>query len=423
MTAIKNYSPPSKRPKVFYGYWILVTTFFCLFIFSGCGFYAFSLFVRPLQADFGWGRGGIMTALTIYLLVVGLSSPFVGRVIDRYGAGKIISAGAFAVGIGFTLLSLMNNLWQFYGGYIIVGVGMAAIGVVPATTVVSNWFKKRRGTAVGIVSAGIGAGGFTLSPFIGGYLIPNFSWRASYLTLAVLSWVLIIPLALLVVKTKPADMGLYPDGRRDAEAVNEAKTSLSASEGLTLKMTIATSGFWLIAVSFLTGGFGQAGTFQSQAPYLEDIGFPAAMSAGVLGSVGLFSLIGKFSFGWLCDRIPAKYAWFIGLVFLVFSTIVLMSTKPASHPAIVWLYAIAMGLGTGSWAPTMSMLISTNFGLVAYGTIFGVVTLFHSLGVATGPLTAGYIYDTVGSYHWAFIIFLALDAIAIPAILMVRRPK
>lgn len=412
----------SKKPKVFYGYWIVAATFFCLFIHSGCWFYAFSLFVRPLQAEFDWGRGEIMVALTISFLVMGVTSPFVGRLVDRYGARKVITIGSFIAGLGFILLSLMNNLWYFYGGHIIIAVGMAAMGIVVATAVVSNWFKKRRGTAIGIMAAGIGAGGLALAPLIGGYLIPNFGWSTSYLASALLTWIL-IPLALLVIRTKPADMGLYPDGIEAPEAATEAKASLPAYEGLNLRRALATPAFWLIAVSFLTNGFSQVGIFHNQVPHLEDIGFPVVTAATALGVLGLGSLIGKFSFGWLCDQMQAKYAWCISLGLQLAGTIMLTSMRPASPPAILWLYVIVMGLGIGGWLPTLSMLISTNFGLVSYGAIFGMMALAQSIGAAAGSLMAGYMYDSMGTYHWAFIIFLALYVVAIPTALVIRRPK
>ena len=412
----------SKKPKVFYGYWVVVAAFFCVFIMSGCGFYAFSLFVRPLQADFGWDRGGIMAAFAVYFLVMGVASPFVGRLVDRYGARKVIAIGAVIGGLGFILLSLMNNLWYFYGGYIVTGIGMAAIGAVPASAVVSNWFKKRRGTAIGLMSAGVGAGGFVLAPLVGGYLIPNFGWRVSYRALALLTWML-IPLVLRVIKTKPADMGLYPDGMPAPEAMAVTEASLSASEGLSLKMALATPTLWLIAVSFLASAFSHVGVIQNQVPYLEDIGFPVAAAAGALGGVGLGSLIGKLGFGWLCDRIQPKYACCISLVLQLVSIIILMSVQPVSPLAIIWLYAIVMGLGAGGWLPTMSMLISASFGSASYGAVFGVIIFAQSIGIAAGPLMAGYMYDTMNTYHWAFIILSALYIVAIPAVLAVRRPK
>jgi len=188
-------------------------------------------------------------------------------------------------------------------------------------------------------------------------------------------------------------------------------------------MTLVTSGFWLAAVSYFAGGFSSVGITQNQAPFLEDIGFPVAIAAGALGGIGLGSLIGKFVFGWLCDRIQAKYANAIALILQVGGIIVIMNIKPASPVAMIWLYVALTGLGAGGWLPTMSMLTSTNFGLAAYGTIFGVLNIAQSIGVAVGPLVAGYMYDSMGNYYWAFILLLAFYAISIPTILMVQRPK
>jgi len=411
------------QPKIFYGYWIVVATFFCLFITSGCGYFAFSLFVKPLQTDLGWGRGDITIAWTIYLLISGTTSPFAGRLISRYPARWVIATGAVIVGLGFIWLSLISQLWSFYLAYAIIGAGMATMGHVPASTIVSNWFQKRRGMAVGIMSAGIGAGGFALSPLIGGLLIPDFGWRNAYRAIAVLTVALVIPLVTLVVKSRPADMGLYPDGEPAPQATDPTEDQPPDKTGLTLKTSLATGAFWLIVISFLVGNFIQAGILQTQVPHLADIGFPVALAAGALGAVGFGSTIAKFIFGWLCDRISPKYAWSIGLVLQAGSLLILMSVKSTTPLSIIWLYAILMGLSAGAWLPTMSMLVSTSFGLGAYGTIFGTVSFFQSIGVATGPLMMGYMFDALGDYHLAYIIILALHAVALPAALVVRRPR
>lgn len=363
-----------------------------------------------------------MVALTIFFMISGMSAPAIGKLVDRYGAKSVIVTGALITGAGFVLLGLVHSLWVFYAYYVLVGLGMAATGMVPATAVVSNWFKKRRGTALGIMSAGIGAGGFVLAPLIGAYLIPNFGWRISFLALALITWA-IIPLALIVLKTKPEDMGLYPDGRKDPEPVTEDEEPGSAYQGLTLKMALATSSFWLIAISFLSHGFSEVGLLQTQVPYLENVGFPLAKASTVFGVVGLFSFIGKFAFGWLCDRIPAKYACAIGLGVQLTGLFILMNVNPESPMAILYLFAVVMGLGVGSWLPAMSMLVSTNFGLVAYGTIFGTISFTQAIGAATGPLMAGYIFDVMGNYNRIFIIFMISYAVAIPTVLAARRPK
>jgi len=411
-----------KNFKVFYGYWIVAVTFLCLLVFSGGGFYVFSLFARPLEIDFGWSRGQIMTGHTVLFAAMAGVSPFIGRLVDRYGARRVMSIGASVAGLGFLLLSQMHNLWQFYAGYAIVGIGTAAMGVIPATTVVSNWFKKRRGTALGIMSIGIGAGGVVFPLLFGTHIFPNFSWNTAYLVLALFMWILIPPV-LLVIKTKPADIGLYPDGIQSAEPSAEPQALPPASVSLSPKMALSTPVFWLIAVSYLANGISTGGIMQSQVSHLMDIGFPLATGATVLIVVGVGSIIGKFGFGWLCDRIRANYAWAISCGLMAAAIFMFMSVKSTTPLAMMWLYAIILGLGYGGWLPTMSMLTSTNFGLASYGTIFGMVALTQSIGISVGPLIAGRMYDTMNTYHWAFILFIALYGVAIPTALAIRRPK
>ncbi len=421
MQTIRNDSPTTRDPRFFYGYWIVLVAFFCALVHAGCGFYAFSLFVTPLESEFGWGRGEIMVALTLFFFISGLSAPVIGRLVDRYGSKTVISTGALVTGFGFIMASRVHSLWLFYFGFIVAGLGMAGTGMVPATAVISNWFKKWRGTAMGIMSSGIGAGGVVLPPIVA-YLIPNFGWRAAFVALAVISW-LIIPLALWVIKTRPSDMGLYPDGRPEPDTQFENAASSFEPRGLNLKMALSTSTFWLIAVSFLAHGFSEVGVLQTQVPYLEDAGFPKATAANAFAVVGFFSLLGKFFFGWLCDRIEAKYACTLGLVVQLAGILILMNVRPGSHMPLLWVYAVVIGLGVGSWLPAMSMLVSTNFGLISYGTIFGTISFFQAMGVASGPLIGGYVYDATGNYRLAFIIFIALYTVAIPTVLASRRPK
>ncbi len=411
----------SRKPRVFYGYWVLLAIFFCVLIYSGIGYYAFSLFVRPLQADFGWGRGQIMLGMTIFFLIHGVAAPFIGRVVDRYGARNVFAIGAFSVGLSLALLSQVHNLWQFYGGYMLLGIAGTGIGTVPASAVVSYWFKKRRGMAVGIMGVGIGVGGI-VAPLVGAYLIPNFGWRTSYLVLALLALAL-VPLVLLVIKTKPADMGLHPDGMETSNAFTEAKAPPSTINGLTPKMALTTSSFWLITFGLLTLSISRDGTAQSQAPYLEDIGFPVAIASSALGIIGLGSAFGKFGFGWLCDWILPKYAGSIGLVLQAIGIVILISLKPASPVIVMWLYAIVFGLSMGAWVPTMAMLVSTSFGLRSFGTILGMIVLAQNVGSAAGPFIAGYMYDAMETYHGTYIMFLALCAVTAGALLAVRRPK
>lgn len=412
----------SPRPPIFYGYWIVAFAFLCLTMCIGCGSFVFSLFVNQLQADLFWSRGEIMVGFTIFWVMMGLASPLFGRVLDRHGARRAIALGAVVMGLGFVVLSLVNDLLPFYFGYVLVGSGAAGIGPVSTSAIVSNWFRKKRGTAVGITSAGIGAGGFIMAPIVG-YLLDSFGWRTGYLAMAIIIWVAIVPLALLLVRTRPEDMGLNPDGAAAAAHQPDAGSATGTSKGLTLRQAAATLPFWLIATSYLLGNFSSMGGLQAQVPNLNDIGFPTATAAVALGAIGFGSGVGKVFFGWLCDRIQPRRASAIGLSLQCAAVLILLQVRSDSPVALIWAYSLLMGFGAGSWLPTMSILVSRSFGLAFYGSVFGVINMAQSVGTATGPLVAGMMFDAMGTYRWAFILFAALYGVAIPAVLLVRRPR
>jgi OFA family oxalate/formate antiporter-like MFS transporter len=193
-------------------------------------------------------------------------------------------------------------------------------------------------------------------------------------------------------------------------------------KGLSPKKALATSAFWLIAAS-ATLYHMQMGVLQNQVPYLGDIGFSIEIATACLTITNVIGIPGIFFFGWLCDKIPAKFASVIGMFFTATGILIFMNIRPDSPMGFLWLYATILGLGTASWMPTLSMLASTTFGLASYGAIFGMLSFFQSFGAASSPLFAAYLYDVMGTYHWAFIIILGLVVLAMPLVLSVRRPS
>jgi MFS family permease len=218
-------------------------------------------------------------------------------------------------------------------------------------------------------------------------------------------------------------MGLSPYGLAVDAGIAESGVSSMPSGGLTLKMALGTPAFWLLCLAFLCNGFSAMGVIQNQVPHLQDKGFSLTLAASAVTGLGLGSAVGKFFFGWLCDKIKAKQACALSLVLLAIATAILISIRPGAPVWLIWLYALVLGLGSGGWLPTLSMMVSRNFGPASYGTIFGMVSLAQATGVAAGPLFGGYMYDTMNTYQWAFVIYLCLYAVAIPTVLSVRRPK
>jgi MFS family permease len=413
---------PSHPRRIFYGYWLVAVTFVFMLLSFGCGSFVFSLFVNPLEASMGWGRGQVMVGFTIYFVTLGLVSPLVGRLVDRHGPRMAIVLGAIVMGLGFALASRTVSLPVFYLSYVVIGSGSAGMGTVPASTVISNWFKRRRGVAVGVMSAGMGAGGLVMAPIVA-HLLESYDWRTAYFAMAVIIWAVTIPLALALVRTRPSDLGLYPDG--DAASPDIVQTSTSThieAESLSLRQASKTAAIWFIGLSFFVSGFSNTGALHAPVPFLQDIGFPTATAASALSMLGLGSAVGKVFFGWLCDRVPPKRACALGLALQLSGTLVLLSIRADSSVALIWAYALLLGFGIGSWLPGMSMVVSSTFGLKYYGSVFGVIAFLESAGTALGPLFAGLMYDATGTFHYAFVTFAALYGIAIPAILLVRRP-
>jgi len=422
MESYQKITLPSSSSGIFYGNWIVVVAFFQVFVFAGCGVGAFSIFVKSLQAEFNWGRGQIMTGFSIFYLLTGLAAPVIGGLVDRYGVRGVVSVGSGFAGMGLASLFMTKNIYHFYAAYTVIGIGMAAVGQVPSSAAVSNWFVKRRGTAIGIMSTGIGVGILVVSPFIGAFVMPRFGWRASYLALALITWML-LPLSLFVLRTRPADMGLYPDGSKTP--LDEPETNLAAidSSGLSLRAALGTSAFWLLAVTFFINGLSALGVIQNLFPYLQDNGFPGELAAAALTFIGLGSAIGKFAFGWLCDQIKAKHASAISFGFLAAGTMMLLYINSTTRMPITWLCSILLGLGAGGWLPTMSMLTNTYFGLKSYGIIFGMISLIQGIGGGIGPMFAGYMYDIMDTYRVAFLVFLGTFAVAIFTVSATRKPE
>jgi sugar phosphate permease len=326
------------------------------------------------------------------------------------------------MGLGFFLASRANDLALFYVSYVIIGAGSSGMGIVPCSAVISNWFKRRRGVVVGVMAAGMGAGGLVMAPVVV-HLIQGVGWRASYFAMAIIVCAVAVPLSLAVIRNRPSEMGLLPDGDGtgppDSPASTEARVEGS---GLSLRQAAGTTALYFMCVSFFFSGFSNTGALHAPVPFLDDIGFPTATAAAALGTLGMGSAFGKVFFGWLCDRVPAKRAAALGLTLQLCGVLVLLSIRSDSPVALVWVYALLLGFGIGSWLPTMSMLVSSTFGLAHYGAIFGAVSFLESAGTSLGPLYAGLMFDATATYYHAFVSFAMLYGVAIPAVLVVRRP-
>jgi MFS family permease len=409
-----------KAPRLFYGWWIVAATLVTNMIIAGTPYYAFSVFLKPLAAEFGWERAEVSAALLFYFIPYGAFSILAGRLTARFSARWLITSSALGVGASLLLLSSISTLWQFYALYAFLGVSSAFSGV-PLAVLITNWFAKKRGRAMGIMQLGMSLGALVGGPFTG-YLIQSFSWHIAYIALGALVLVLVIPLSLKVIRNKPEEIGLFPDGEKPIpgeetpmEVTDESPPSSLATKGeeKTLRALFISLPLWLIAIAFFLTDSSRIAVVMHQVSLFTDIGIPEITAATALGFTGAIGAPGKLSFGYLSDKQSIRYVTI--LCFILQALGIFLLTK-VSTVGMMWLYVVVFGFSNGASPTLLALVVGKRFPLRHFGTIYGVMMFVTMIGFALGPIFAGHIYDVTQSYSAALNIFLIAYIVAIAAI-------
>ena len=403
------------RPKIFYGWWIIAVSMVVLFITIGLGYNSFGIFFKTLITEFGWSRATLSGAMSIFLLAWGFVCPVVGRLTDRHGPRRLIIWGTIALGISFYLLSLTNTLWHLYLIYALAGAAAAACSEIPVSAVVSNWFKKKRGIAMGITNVGMSLGGLALAPAVS-LLILNLGWRETFLIMGPFTLVVILPLVAPIMRTRPQEMGLLPDGERGlGEAIVSNVPGNNPNQNN--KVSIRTKELWLIGVIFSLASYGIIGITIHQVPFLIDMGLTLTAAAVMLGLTTGIGILSKLSFGYFADRLSPKWMMIICIALQAGGVFILMQSNSLG---MVWVFVIVFGLGSGATGTLRPLVIGEFFGINSFGKNFGFTELIRRLGAAAGPFVAGYIFDISGSYYYAFITIIVAYLVGMVILFMVH---
>jgi MFS family permease len=395
-----------EKGRIFYGWWIVLACSIVIFFGTGIGFYSFGVFLKPLEAHFGWSRTSISATIGLWALVYGFAGPFIGMLLHKYGARAVIAASALMAGICWLFLSRLSSMSELYILMFFSGIGTAGITLIPNQTLVSNWFDKYRGKAMGIMSVGIGLGGVTMPP-LANVLIESYSWRVSFFVLGLLQ-LAIIPVALLVIRTKPSDLGLEPDGvvRAKTENVDFQPQPIS---GFAVNHAIRTGSFWLLFIAFALLIFGESGLTVHLVALLDDAGLSSQAAANYWALAVGISAAGRLGFGILSDRSNPKYliAGTHGLHGVALAIVSVFFLSMGIQSAGVLLpFSILYGLSLGGAAVLLPVVVARCFGLLHFGKVLGLLMSGFALGVVAGPIAAGKIVDATGSYQLALAIFI-----------------
>ncbi len=415
-----------RTDRVFYGVWVVAACFVLLFLFAGAGFYSFSIFIEPLEAEFGWKRSAISLAMSLYMVVHGLVGPFVGHAVQRYGPRRVMTLSALLSGAAFILVSFTDSLWFFYASYIVLSIGNSGIGFIPVSAVLARWFVRRRGTAIAVSMVGISAGGLVLAP-LAGTVIAQFGWRACFVALGVLVWVLALPVTLFVIKGSPQEMGLLPDGDAGAEEAaggdtdaREGLPATAAEQGWTAREALGDGQFYRVAAAFFLAPVAQMALLQHQVPLIIEAGISPSTAAAALGLTAGLGALGKLGFGRISEIVPFRYAATLCFGLQAVAALVLLFSQSM---AAVWAYVALFGFAMGGVVVLLPLVVAHFFGLTSFAVIMGVLSLVQATGNATGALLSGLIYDTFGSYDYAMMACVVLYTMACVAILGAGEPR
>jgi len=367
---------------------IAIGLFVALFFLWGGGYNTSPVFVGALLNAFGWGHTRVSWLPSTLAIAVGVSGPISGWLLDRIEARIVMGTGAALAAAGFVVASRANGFSGLLIANLILGLGLGASAWLPASVVLANWFGERRGTALGLATAGMESGGMVLT-FAVGYITARYGWRAAYLALSIPIAVLVLPLLLIVVRTRPQGAIKEP--------VSESSRTLPGYE---IGNAIRTRVFWMLVLAQLAWGM-SAGVFVHIVAYLMGLGYTIRTATTVVGIFAGLAAVGKPTMGLLGDRIGGKNALAIAFLLIAASIIVLLN---AHRGWMILPYLLLIGTAGAAPAVLVPLVLSETLGLKRFGTLYGWIQVFVTLGFFVGPLLVGRLYDLTHTYTTGFEI-------------------
>lgn len=421
-------SPASAQPgrrRFFYGWYIVASGFLANVAYSEQFSASYAVFIQHVGTSMGWSRTSLAGVKTVGRLTEAVLAPVLGPLVDRYGARWLMAGGGLVAGMSLMAVAAVDELWQLY---LLLGIlapmGGVCLGGFVASVAVANWFVAKRGRAIGLVQMGISFG-TTALPLVASGLIELWGWRGAWFALGAANVLLALPAA-VIVRRRPEDLGLYPDGATEPPPTRSVgnqggrlAAETSADVVWTRRQVLRSRFLWVLVLSWGFAQFAMASTSLHMVPFFQDLGYPLIVAAGALSLRSGVALVGNLIWGYALERLPLRPA--ASLQFVLTGLGLGMWVLTPSEPTLL-AGILLFGLGASGSQVVAEIMWASAYGRFSLGTVRGVAYPIQTLFAAMGPLVVGLLYDLSGSYQSSFAIMLVGCMASAALIQLARQP-
>lgn len=414
--------------RTFYGWYLAFAAVAIYFMSNGAAIALPPNFYPALIKEFQTTEAAVSLCGAITLMLAGLLAPFGGKLIDRFGVRLLMRVGVVLLAVTVSLYPLAGAIWHLYILHALFAGALTFCGLLISVVLLSRWFNVWRGTVIGLLVAGSSLAGAILPNVVAPIIADsNWGWRWAYGLIALMVWVVAVPLAFLVIKEDPRDVGQFPDGRIPTDRAQAAASpGPSVLPGVTLKQALRTGVLWFLALGSAFIWFAILAVQNQLVIYLKkDLGLSQALASFYLSLIFMFSIAGKFGFGALSDKMSKRSVMILTTVLLFVGSLLLLKVESGglglvtSRPQLI-AFAVLFGAGYGGTFSMIQLMVPECFGPKELGRILGIVTLIDTFGAFVGITLTGYLRTSTGSYLIPFLTVIVVSLLGLINVWFVR---
>ena len=388
--------------RLFYGWRIVAVCLVAAVFANALGLFGAGVYLHALVESKGWSTGAVSSSITLFYVTSALLLVPVGGIIGRAGPQAIFAAGAAALAAGVAAIGQVTEPWQTYVVFVVMGVGWACLSTTAVATTLAPWFERYQGRAVSIASLGASVGGMVGAPF----LIAGIAWLGFAVTTAIaaaLALAVVMPLALFVMKRRPQDLGLFPDGAVDARGA-----AAGSAPSWNRRSALRTTALRSVMLGFGLGMMVQVGFITHQVTLLSP-SLGAAGTSLTVSATAVTALLGRLMLARFADQVSARRTASVMMV-IAAGALAMQALFPV--PAVLVVGSVLMGLTIGNVTTLAPIIVRREFGAASFGALYGVASCVIQLGMGLGPGFYGLLHDAFGGYRVPLLLAAAADLVA-----------